>query len=101
VLHLASTFQQWSATPFGVFVGVDETSVSLDPEHSQHTAGGRLFGFDSLPGFLGSGDFGYVVFEPGGLDNADALRAQIQAAGYDSIFANGQGEIFRRNPAAN
>lgn len=94
VLHLASTFQQWNATPLGVFVGVDETSITLDPEHSQHTAGGRLFGFEDLAAFLASGDFGYVLLEPGGLP--DGLAEQVQAAGYTSIFANGQGQLFRK-----
>ena len=94
VLHLASSFQQWSATPLGVFDGVDETFVSLDPEVSHQTVGGRLFGLDSLPAFLGSGDFRYVVLEP--RDLPDGLRAQILAAGYAAIFNNDQGEVFRR-----
>ena len=94
VLHLASSFQQWSSTPLGVFDGVGETFVSLDPEVSHQTVGGRLYGFDSLPGFLGSGDFGYVVLEPKGLP--EGIRDQIVAAGYASQFANGQGEVFLR-----
>jgi hypothetical protein len=94
VLHLASSFQQWTATPLGVFDGVDETFVSLDPETSHQTVGGRLFGLDSLPAFLESGDFGYVVLEPN--DLPDGLRDQVLAAGYASVFANEQGEVFRR-----
>ncbi len=94
VLHVAGSFQQWTSTPLGVFEGVAETFVSLDPEVSHQTAGGRLFGLDALPRFLASGDFGYVVFEP--KDLPDGLRAQIAAAGYVSIFRNGQGEVFRR-----
>jgi len=94
VLHIASSFQQWTATPLGVFDGVSETFVSLDPEVSHQTVGGRLFGLDMLQGFLGSGDFAYVVLEPKGLP--EGLRDQVIAAGYASMFANGQGEVFRR-----
>jgi hypothetical protein len=94
VLHVASSFQQWRSTPLGVFDGVDETFVSLDPEVSHQTVGGRLFGLDSLPAFLTSGDFGYVVLEP--KDLPDGIRDQVESAGYVSIFANEQGEVFQR-----
>jgi hypothetical protein len=94
VLHVASSFQQWSSTPLGVFDGVDETSVSLNPEVSHQTVGGRLFGLDSLAAFLGSGEFGYVVLEP--KDLPAGLRDQVLDAGYASTFANDQGEIFVR-----
>jgi hypothetical protein len=93
VLHIAKSFQQWVATPLGVFDGVDETFVSLDPEVSHQTVGGRLVGLDQLPGFLSSHDFPYVVLEPKGL--ADGIRDQVIAAGYAPIFANDQGELFR------
>ena len=93
VLHLAKSFQQWVSTPLGVLDGVTETFVSLDPEVSQHTAGGRLYGLDALPRFLASGDYLYVVLEPVGLP--DGIRDQVLAAGYEPIFANGQGEVFR------
>jgi hypothetical protein len=93
VLHVARTFQQWAATPLGVFDGVTETFVSLDPEISHHTVGGRLHGLDALPGFLESGEFTYVVLEPEGLP--DGMREQIEGAGYASIFDNDQGEVFR------
>ena len=46
VLHLAESFQQWVATPLGVFAGVNETFVSLDPEVSHQTVGGRLYGLE-------------------------------------------------------
>ena len=92
VLHLARSFQQWVAAPLGVFDGVTETFISLDPEASLHTVGGRLFGFDRLAGDLGSGAFRYVVLEPDGL--TDELAGQITAAGYRSIFANERGEVF-------
>jgi hypothetical protein len=94
VLHIAASFQQWSSTPLGVFAGVDETSVSLKPEVSHQTVGGRLYGFDALPDFLASGEFGYVVLEPQDLDSG--VRDQVEAAGFESIFANEQGEVFRR-----
>jgi hypothetical protein len=93
VLHVASSFQQWDSTPLGVFDGVDETSVSLKPEVGHQTVGGRLYGFDELHGFLTSGQFGYVVLEPGGLP--DGLRQQIESAGYVPFFSNEQGQVFR------
>jgi hypothetical protein len=34
------------------------------------------------------------LLEPGGLP--DGLAEQVQAAGYTSIFANGQGQLFRK-----
>jgi hypothetical protein len=92
VLHIASTFQQWTATPLGAFDGVFETSVSLEPELSHHTVGGRLFGLERLPEFLASGEFGYVVLEPNGLPGG--IRDAVLASGYTSIFANEQGEVF-------
>jgi hypothetical protein len=98
VLHLAKSFQQWSSTPLGVFDGVDETFVSQDPEVSHQTLGGRLYGFDSLDGFLASRSFGYVVLEPGGLP--DGYEARIVAAGYERVYANDQGEVFRLHTTA-
>ncbi len=92
VLHLAKSFQQWVATPLGVFAGVTETFISLDPEHSHHTVGGRLFGLEDLPGFLASGSYRYLVLESDGLP--DGLRDQAVAAGYMTIFVNEQGEVF-------
>jgi hypothetical protein len=95
VLHLARTFQQWVATPLGVFDGVNETFLSLDPEVSHQTVGGRLFDVADLPEYL-DGTYPYVVLEPQGLP--DALRDAITAAGYASIFGNGQGEVFALRP---
>ncbi|HYK95109.1 MAG TPA: hypothetical protein VE011_04455 [Candidatus Dormibacteraeota bacterium] len=92
VVHVASSFQEWVATPLGVFDGVDETFVSLDPEVSHQTVGGRLHGLESLPGFLASGSYSYVVLEPAKLP--DGTRDAIVAAGYQSIYANAQGEVF-------
>jgi len=57
------------------------------------TVGGRLYGFDALPGFLSCGQFGYVVLEP--RDLPDGLREQIESAGYVPFFSNEQGQVFR------
>ena len=94
VLHLASSFQQWISVPIGVFVGAMETSISLQPELSIHTEGGRLLGFDQLPDELAS-DYGYVVLEPNGLD--PSLSDQIVAAGYHEIWSNPRATIYARD----
>ncbi len=91
VLHVAFNFQQWDATPVGVFGGMLETMVSIETEVSSHTAGGRLYPFTDLEPMLAA-DFPYVLLEPEGLP--DDTRDRILAAGYEPIFANGQGEIF-------
>ena len=93
VLHVASSFQQWASTPLGVFDGVFETFLSEDPEVSHQTVGGRLFDIADLHDYLDPGAFPYVVLEP--RDLSEGLRAQVLAAGYASIFINGQGEVFR------
>ena len=91
VLHVAFNFQQWDATPIGVFGGMLETMVSEETEVSTHTAGGRLHPYDEL-GTLLQGGYPYVVLEPEELPQ-DA-RDRIVGAGYESIFVNRQGEIF-------
>jgi hypothetical protein len=93
VLHLAASFQQWSSTPLGVFDGVNETSISLKPEVSHQTAGGRLHGFEVLPGLLAGGEYPYVVLEPSDLPGD--LVGQLQAAGYTQVYRNDQGAIYR------
>ena len=93
VLHLAASFQQWASVPIGVFTGAMETSISLQPELSIHTVGGRLLGFDVLSTELAS-DYGYVVFEPSGLD--PGLAGDITAAGYRQIWSNSQAIVYRR-----
>ena len=95
VLHIASSFQQWVSVPIGVFTGAIETSISLQPEVSIHTDGGRLYGFERLDRELAAG-YGYVVLEPSNLppDVADAARAQIPAAGYRQIWSNTQAIIY-------
>ena len=94
VLHVATSFQQWSSVPIGVFTGALETSISLKPELSIHTDGGRLLGFDNLAIELASG-YGYVVLEPDGLD--PSLADQIAAAGYHQIWSSSKATIFTRN----
>lgn len=93
LLHIASSFQQWSSTPVGVFTGVIETDATLDPEHSVLTEGGRLRHVDEVALLLAE-EFAYVLLEPAGLPSD--FRPQIEAAGYRSIFANQRGELFRR-----
>jgi len=95
VLHIAASFQQWSSVPIGVFTGAIETSISLQPELSIHTEGGRLLGFDQLPAELSSG-YGYVVLEPDGLsgDVLDQSKALIVQAGYVQIWSNSQATIY-------
>ena len=92
ILHVAGSFQQWIATPLGVFDGVTETDVVPDVEVSIHTVGGRLHGLDELPGLLASGTYPYLLFEPS--DNLPGIRDQVLAAGYEPVFSNGQGELF-------
>ena len=94
VLHIAASFQQWLSVPIGVFTGALETSVSLTPQVSIHTEGGRLLGFDVLTSELAS-DYGYVVLEPKWLD--PGMANQIAAAGYHQIWSNSTATIFARN----
>jgi hypothetical protein len=94
ILHVAYNFQQWDATPVGVFGGMIETMVSIETEVSSHTAGGRLHPFTELEPMLAE-DFPYVVLEPEGLP--ENTRDLVLAAGYESIFANGEGEILVRS----
>jgi hypothetical protein len=94
ILHVARSFQQWVATPLGVFTGVTETDATLETEDSIHTVGGRLLHLESLQAALDSHSYAYLLFEPDeklpvGIGDA------ITAAGYVPIFANGQGTLFR------
>ena len=108
VLHVASSFQQWVATPLGVFDGVFETILSGceavgnprcdDPEVGHQTVGGRLFDVADIAAFLDPSAYPYVVLEPRDLDLPENLRLQILAAGYTSIFFNDQGEVFSAFP---
>jgi hypothetical protein len=100
VLHAARSFQQWVSTPLGVFDGVFETSISLEPEVSHQTVGGRLFGSSDpaemlrqLAESLDSRAYTYVVLEPDRMP-AEA-RSVIEEAGFAAIFENEQGTVFR------
>ncbi|MEO8229828.1 MAG: hypothetical protein ABI628_08715 [Chloroflexota bacterium] len=92
VLHVAASFEQWVATPLGVFTGVTETIISPDAVVNIHTVGGRLRPFHDLDDALASGGYRYVVLEPADLPGDE--RDRIVAAGYGSIFANSRGEVF-------
>ena len=98
VLHIASSFQQWASVPIGVFTGAMETSISLQPEVSIHTDGGRLYGFERLDQELAA-DYGYVVLEPPQLpsDVVDSSKTQILAAGYHQIWSNAQAIIYAQD----
>lgn len=98
VLNIAWWFQEWVAVPVGVFTGAIETSISLHPELSIHTEGGRLYGFDRLDSELASG-YGYVVLEPAGLSsNLIALtKSRLATSGYHQIWSNSQAIIYVRN----
>jgi hypothetical protein len=95
VLNIASSFQQWVAVPVAVFTGAMETSISLQPEVSIHTDGGRLLGFEDLQRELAA-DYGYVVLEPAGLlpDVAANIRTDFVAYGYHPIWSNSQATIY-------
>jgi hypothetical protein len=97
VLNIAWWFQEWIAVPIGPFTGAMETSISMSPELSIHTVGGRLYGFDRLAEELATG-YGYVVLEPPRIDPGFvALTAQrITDAGYRQIWANSQAIIYTR-----
>jgi hypothetical protein len=94
VLHVAFNFQQWDATPIGVFGGMLETMVSEQTEVSSHTAGGRLHPFAELDAQLAMA-YPYVVLEPAGLP--EDTRDRVLAAGYEPIFTNAEGEILVRS----
>jgi hypothetical protein len=98
VLTIAWWFQQWVAVPVGVFTGALETSISLHPELSIHTEGGRLFGFDRLEQEL-STNYGYVVLQPAGLssDLVMQTRLRIVATGYHQIWSNSLAAVYARN----
>jgi hypothetical protein len=95
VLHVAPSFQQWRATPLGVFAGVTETVVSPDAIESIHTVGGRLLPLEELDRRIASGAFPYVLLEPDVDELPAGIRERIVSAGYQVVFANGQGELFR------
>jgi hypothetical protein len=91
-LQVAASFQSWVATPVASFSAVDVTSLSLEPETSVHTFGGRLRALDEMPAHLGR-PFEYVLLESEGLSGL--VRRDIVEAGYRTVFRNTRGEIFR------
>ena len=97
VLHIASSFQQWASVPIGVFTGAIETSISLQPELSIHTDGGRLLGFPQLPAEL-AGGYGYVVLEPDGLssDLIGQTKTLLSGAGYRPVWSNSRATVYTR-----
>ena len=99
VLNIAWWFQQWVAVPVGVFTGAMETSISLHPELSIHTEGGRLYGFDRLDQELAT-DYGYVVLQPAGLSPSQVASTEtaISASGYHQIWSNSIAIIFVFGP---
>ena len=96
VLHVAGSFQQWVATPLGVFAGVTETDVTTDAVQSIHTVGGRLRPVGELPALLAEGSYPYLLFEPDVARLSGGIVEAITAAGYAPIFANDQGTLFAR-----
>jgi hypothetical protein len=92
LLHVAPSFQQWDATPLGVFAGVIETDATKDPEHSVHTVGGRLEDVADLPALLRQG-FPYVVVE--GYPSGGTYVTQAKAAGYQVIWQNNRAVLLR------
>jgi hypothetical protein len=91
LLHIAPSFQQWAATPLGVFDGVIETDATEDPEHSLHTAGGRLYDVADVPDLLRQG-FADVVVE--GYGDHNQYVAAAQAAGYRLVWQNAQAVLL-------
>jgi hypothetical protein len=97
ILHVAGSFQQWVATPLGVFAGVTETDVSPDAEDSIHTVGGRLLHLESLPALLAGRAYPYLLLEPSP-ELPDGIADEIVAAGYTTVFGNAQGTLFQLGP---
>jgi hypothetical protein len=93
VLHVAASFQAWRSIPLAAFTGVIETTASLDPETSIHTAGGRLHSIAELPTLL-AGPYEYVVLEPAGLP--PDVAAPVTAAGYRQVYSNERAQILTR-----
>jgi hypothetical protein len=94
VLHVAGSFQQWVATPLGVFTGVTETDVTPDAEDSIHTVGGRLLHLEAFQAALASRAYAYVLLEPSA-ELPGGLAEQIAGAGYAPLFTNGQGTLYQ------
>ena len=96
VLHVAPSFQQWEATPLGVFAGVLETDVTPDPERGYRTVGGRLRGVEELPGLLGPA-YPYLVIE--GEPDSSGYLAEAAATGYREVWRDARAVLLRRAPS--
>lgn len=93
LLHVAPSFQQWDATPLGVFTGVMETDATEDPEASIHTKGGRLLSIDSLGTLLGRA-YPYLVIE--GYPDSAGYLARAISSGYRPIWRNERAILLSR-----
>jgi hypothetical protein len=91
VLHVAPSFQQWEATPLGVFTGVIETDATTDPERSIHTVGGRLYDIRRLRRMLGA-DYPWLVVE--GMSESWPIAA-AEEAGYHLVWRNDRALLLR------
>jgi hypothetical protein len=101
VLHVAGSFQQWVATPLGVFDGVTEVDVTPDYVLSIHTVGGKLHPLDDLDALLAAGPpggrtYGFVLYEPDSDPEnlPPETRDALIAAGFRPVFSNSQGELL-------
>jgi hypothetical protein len=91
ILHVAPSFQQWEATPLGVFAGVIETDATLDPERSIHTVGGRLRDIRRLPRLLGPAH-PWVVVE--GFAEPSQPSLMLVLNGYRPAWRNERAVLF-------
>jgi hypothetical protein len=92
VLHVAPSFQQWEATPLGVFAGVMESTATPDAERSIHTYGGRLYPLADLDTLLRQA-YPYVVVE----GYAEPVVERVRAAGYAEVWRNERAVLLRRD----
>jgi hypothetical protein len=93
LLHVAPSFQQWEATPLGVFTGVIESDATHDPERSIHTVGGRLHHVRRLGKLLGP-DYPWLVVE--GMTEDWPFELALQS-GYRPVWRNERSVVLRRD----
>jgi hypothetical protein len=91
LLHVAPSFQQWEATPLGVFTGVIESDATSDPERSIHTVGGRLHDIRRMHRLLGP-RYPWLVVE--GITESWPLEAAA-SAGYRPVWRNERAVLLR------
>jgi hypothetical protein len=92
VLHVATSFQQWVATPLGVFAGITETDVTDDAVQNIHTVGGRLRPMSELRQLIEFGGYPYVLVETHDAAIDSIVRTPV--ARYRPIFSSGQGTLY-------